>query len=78
MQFSITFLLHFQETYHSKLTGQKDTILYWSWKSDIPLECTSHYVQIRCTLRLEGSPEATSWSEWSALAKIQGKAVPLV
>ncbi|XP_077203129.1 leukemia inhibitory factor receptor-like isoform X2 [Paroedura picta] len=61
------------ETYRSKLTGKKDNIFYWSWTSDIPLECTTHYVRIRCYHHLkEGSPGMSSWSEWSPLAKIPG------
>nr|XP_056705039.1 leukemia inhibitory factor receptor [Euleptes europaea] len=61
------------ETYHSKLTANKMTILHWSWTSDIPLECTTHYVQIRCYHHLKDFPGTTSWSEWSSLAKIPGQ-----
>ncbi|KAL8203965.1 UNVERIFIED_CONTAM: hypothetical protein K2H54_065723, partial [Gekko kuhli] len=61
------------ETYHSRLTGEKDNILHWSWTSVIPLECTSHYAQIRSYHHLEDFTGTMSWSEWSPLAKIPGK-----
>ncbi|XP_060092576.1 leukemia inhibitory factor receptor [Heteronotia binoei] len=60
------------ETYHSKLTSQKDTTLYWSWTSDLPFECTTHYVQIRCNHQVQYFRQTTLWSEWSELANISG------
>ncbi|XP_054842132.1 leukemia inhibitory factor receptor-like [Eublepharis macularius] len=61
------------ETYDSKLPGNTATILSWSWTSDIPLECTTHYAQIRCYLHLEVFSGTKTWSEWSPLAKMPGQ-----
>uniref|UniRef100_A0A8C0GHP6 Leukemia inhibitory factor receptor n=1 Tax=Chelonoidis abingdonii TaxID=106734 RepID=A0A8C0GHP6_CHEAB len=50
--------------YDSKLTG-KDSILFWNWTSDIPLECTSYYVKIRCYINELYFTGRKEWSEWS-------------
>ncbi|XP_061472685.1 leukemia inhibitory factor receptor [Rhineura floridana] len=59
------------EFYPSKLTGE-NTLLHWSWKSDLPFQCTTHYVRIRCFLHEEAFPGNNMWSEWSQLANIPG------
>uniref|UniRef100_A0A8D0L5J1 Leukemia inhibitory factor receptor n=1 Tax=Sphenodon punctatus TaxID=8508 RepID=A0A8D0L5J1_SPHPU len=58
--------------YHSKLT-LKDTVLSWDWKSDMPLECISHYVKIRCYIDEQMFLGKKEWSEWSPLKMIPGK-----
>ncbi|XP_075788631.1 leukemia inhibitory factor receptor [Pelodiscus sinensis] len=58
--------------YDSKLTG-KDTILSWKWTSDIPLECTSHYVKIRCYINESYFHGRKEWSEWSPVKTVPGK-----
>lgn len=51
----------------------KDTVHHWSWTSDMPLECTTHSVGIRCyvdDLHFSGGKE---WSDWSPLKNISCK-----
>ncbi|XP_060617394.2 leukemia inhibitory factor receptor [Anolis sagrei] len=59
-------------TYKSKLNGS-DTLLYWKWTSDIPFNCTTHYVRIRCFLHEDTFLGKKLWSEWSKPADIPGK-----
>ncbi|XP_062984206.1 leukemia inhibitory factor receptor [Elgaria multicarinata webbii] len=59
------------ETYLSKLTG-KNTLLHWTWKSDVPFNCTTHYVRIRCFLHENMFTGSKKWSEWSQLGSIPG------
>ncbi|KAM7166977.1 leukemia inhibitory factor receptor isoform 2-T4 [Macrochelys suwanniensis] len=58
--------------YDSKLTG-KDSILSWNWTSDIPLECTSHHVKIRCYINDPYFSGRKEWSEWSPIKTVPGK-----
>ncbi|XP_020651367.3 leukemia inhibitory factor receptor [Pogona vitticeps] len=51
----------------SRLTGT-EKLLHWVWTSDLPFNCTDHYVRIRYCLVDHGI-----CSEWSELAKIPGK-----
>ncbi|XP_033928668.1 leukemia inhibitory factor receptor [Melopsittacus undulatus] len=61
-----------QVTYYSKLTHE-DTILSWNWTSDMPLECTSHYVKIRCYINATQFAGPKDWSEWSPIGEVPGK-----
>ncbi|XP_074138724.1 leukemia inhibitory factor receptor [Sminthopsis crassicaudata] len=61
-------------TLNTTLIG-KDSVHHWNWTSDIPLECTPHYVKIRYyidELHFFGQKE---WSEWSPLRNISGPPV---
>ncbi|XP_034630424.1 leukemia inhibitory factor receptor isoform X1 [Trachemys scripta elegans] len=58
--------------YDSKLTG-KDSILSWNWTSDIPLECTSYYVKIRCYINEPYFTGRKEWSEWSPIRTVPEK-----
>ncbi|XP_065406094.1 leukemia inhibitory factor receptor isoform X2 [Chrysemys picta bellii] len=58
--------------YDSKLTG-KDSILSWDWTSDIPLECTSYYVKIRCYINEPYFTGRKEWSEWSPIRTVPEK-----
>uniref|UniRef100_A0A6G1RH20 Leukemia inhibitory factor receptor alpha n=1 Tax=Hypotaenidia okinawae TaxID=2861861 RepID=A0A6G1RH20_9GRUI len=60
-----------QVTYYSKLTHE-DVILDWNWTSDMPLECTSHYVKIRCYINVTEF-SLKDWSDWSPLQEVPGK-----
>ncbi|XP_032327100.1 leukemia inhibitory factor receptor [Camelus ferus] len=56
-------------THNTTLNG-KDTVHHWSWTSDMPLECATHYVGIRCHIddpKFSGHKE---WSNWSLLKNI--------
>ncbi|XP_027490546.1 leukemia inhibitory factor receptor [Corapipo altera] len=61
-----------QVTYHSKLTHE-DIILSWNWTSDMPLECASHYVKIRCYINVTEFVGLKEWSDWSPVEVILGK-----
>ncbi|XP_019373484.1 PREDICTED: leukemia inhibitory factor receptor [Gavialis gangeticus] len=61
-----------QVTYHSKLTS-KDTVLSWNWKSDMPLECVSHSVRIRCYINKMNYGGNKEWSEWSPIETVPGE-----
>uniref|UniRef100_A0A8C9F5A3 Leukemia inhibitory factor receptor n=1 Tax=Pavo cristatus TaxID=9049 RepID=A0A8C9F5A3_PAVCR len=53
-----------RESYNSKLTHE-DIIHSWNWKSDMPLECTSHYVRIRHYINITQFDGHKDWSDWS-------------
>ncbi|KAM6224370.1 leukemia inhibitory factor receptor [Rhynchocyon petersi] len=68
-------------TYNTTLNG-KDTVHHWSWTSDVPLECVTHFVGMRCyvdDLHFSGHKE---WSDWgplknvSRLSEFQPKVLP--
>ncbi|XP_042308443.1 leukemia inhibitory factor receptor isoform X2 [Sceloporus undulatus] len=59
-------------TYSSTLTGN-DTLLYWKWTSNLPFNCTTHYVRIRCFLHDNIFAGIKDWSEWSQTEHIPGK-----
>ncbi|XP_044287032.1 leukemia inhibitory factor receptor [Varanus komodoensis] len=59
------------KTYHSKLT-RKNTLLHWTWTSDLPFNCTTHYVRIRCFLHENAFAGSKKWSEWSQIESIPG------
>ncbi|KAM6035223.1 leukemia inhibitory factor receptor-like isoform 2-T6 [Theristicus caerulescens] len=61
-----------QVTYYSKLTHE-DVILSWNWTSDMPLECTSHYVKIRCYVNVTQFVGPKDWSDWSPVEEVPGK-----
>ncbi|XP_043843984.1 leukemia inhibitory factor receptor [Dromiciops gliroides] len=58
-------------TYNTTLIG-KDSVHHWSWTSDIPLECTLHYVKIRYYIDELHFFGQKVWSEWSPLRNISG------
>uniref|UniRef100_A0A8C9F5D1 Leukemia inhibitory factor receptor n=1 Tax=Pavo cristatus TaxID=9049 RepID=A0A8C9F5D1_PAVCR len=53
-----------RESYNSKLTHE-DIIHSWNWKSDMPLECTSHYVRIRHYINITQFDGHKDWSDWT-------------
>uniref|UniRef100_A0A8C0EWV8 Leukemia inhibitory factor receptor n=1 Tax=Bubo bubo TaxID=30461 RepID=A0A8C0EWV8_BUBBB len=65
-------ILRKEVTYYSKLTHE-DTILSWNWTSDMPLECTSHYVKIRCYINVTQFVGPKDWSDWSPIEEVPGK-----
>ncbi|XP_075397071.1 leukemia inhibitory factor receptor [Tenrec ecaudatus] len=55
--------------YNSTLNGQ-DTVHHWNWTSDMPLQCATHHVEMRCYIddpQFHGHKE---WSGWSPLKSI--------
>lgn len=43
----------------------------------MPLECTSHYVKIRCYINVTQFVGPKDWSEWSPVGEVPGMFVPL-
>lgn len=60
-----------RETYNSKLIHE-DIIHSWNWKSDMPLECTSHHVRIRHYINITQFDGPKDWSAWSRVV-VPGK-----
>lgn len=46
--------------------------LKWSWDSDLPLECVSHSLRIRCIVDDERFPDSHIWSKWSPWNTVWG------
>ncbi|XP_041111126.1 leukemia inhibitory factor receptor-like isoform X2 [Polyodon spathula] len=44
---------------YTTVLTKNNTVLTWNWESEIPLECTSHFIRIRRNLN------DTKWSDWS-------------
>ncbi|XP_033890252.2 leukemia inhibitory factor receptor-like isoform X1 [Acipenser ruthenus] len=44
---------------YTTVLTKNNTVLTWNWESEIPLECTSHFIRIRSNLN------DTRWSDWS-------------
>ncbi|KAM4875879.1 leukemia inhibitory factor receptor [Thomomys bottae] len=57
------------ETYNTTVNGE-DSVHQWSWVSDMPLECTVHYVSIRCYIDYLYFSGHKEWSNWSKMKKI--------
>ncbi|XP_006889636.1 PREDICTED: oncostatin-M-specific receptor subunit beta [Elephantulus edwardii] len=43
--------------------------LHWSWESELPLECATHYVRIRSLVDDARFPKPRAWSPWSSWEK---------
>ncbi|XP_076973134.1 leukemia inhibitory factor receptor isoform X3 [Tamandua tetradactyla] len=56
-------------THNATLNG-KDTVRHWSWTSDLPLECATHYVRIRCYIDDPHFSGRKEWSDWSPLKNV--------
>uniref|UniRef100_A0A8C5KDI0 Oncostatin-M-specific receptor subunit beta n=1 Tax=Jaculus jaculus TaxID=51337 RepID=A0A8C5KDI0_JACJA len=42
-----------------------DRAVHWSWDSELPLECVTHFVRVRGALDDARAPQPGSWSKWS-------------
>ncbi|KFO22076.1 oncostatin-M-specific receptor subunit beta [Fukomys damarensis] len=48
-------------------TVKRNQVLHWSWKSELPLECATHFVRIKSTVEDARFPElrfSSNWSSW--------------
>ncbi|XP_006889605.1 PREDICTED: leukemia inhibitory factor receptor [Elephantulus edwardii] len=69
-------------THNTTLNG-KDTVHHWSWTSDLPLECATHSVRMRCYVDDPHFSGHKEWSNWTPPKNIswspepQPKALPL-
>ncbi|KAM6474184.1 leukemia inhibitory factor receptor isoform 1-T2 [Liasis olivaceus] len=59
-------------TYNTTSVASNDTLLHWEWTSDLPFNCTTHYIRIRCFLHEKDFAGRKTWSEWSPFANISG------
>lgn len=59
-------------TLNSTLDAGTWTVRQWSWASDMPLECASHSVGIRCYIDEPRFSGHSRWSAWSPLQSISG------
>ncbi|XP_055968112.1 oncostatin-M-specific receptor subunit beta [Sorex fumeus] len=46
-------------------------ILQWSWESELPLECATHFVRIRSLMGDANSIKWRVWNEWSSWKEVQ-------
>ncbi|KAM9252618.1 oncostatin-M-specific receptor subunit beta [Dugong dugon] len=51
-------------------TVKRNQVLHWSWKSELPLECATHFVRIRSVMDDAKFPELKSWSKWSSWEEV--------
>ncbi|KAM5257770.1 oncostatin-M-specific receptor subunit beta isoform 2-T6 [Hipposideros larvatus] len=47
-----------------------DQVLHWSWESELPLECATHFVRIRSMVDDASIPELGLWSNWSSWEEV--------
>ncbi|KAM6222517.1 oncostatin-M-specific receptor subunit beta [Rhynchocyon petersi] len=47
-------------------TVKGNQLLHWSWQSELPLECATHFVRVRSMVDDARFPEPRSWSNWSS------------
>lgn len=66
-----TVSLDFQENYST--TVQPNQTLHWTWESELPLECVTHFVRIRGMEDDAWAPWRRVWSSWSAWVEVNGK-----
>uniref|UniRef100_A0A673TAK2 LIF receptor subunit alpha n=1 Tax=Suricata suricatta TaxID=37032 RepID=A0A673TAK2_SURSU len=55
---------------HNTTVNGKDTVHHWTWASDMPLECTTHSVGIRCYVDDPHFSGRKEWSDWSPLKNV--------
>ncbi|XP_006874743.1 PREDICTED: oncostatin-M-specific receptor subunit beta [Chrysochloris asiatica] len=51
-------------------TVKSNQVLHWSWESELPLECVTHFVRIRSAVDDAEFLESMPWSTWSAWEKV--------
>ncbi|XP_057566231.1 oncostatin-M-specific receptor subunit beta isoform X2 [Hippopotamus amphibius kiboko] len=47
-------------------TVKRKQVLHWSWESELPLECATHFVRVRSVVDDARIPEPGFWSNWSS------------
>ncbi|XP_037654745.1 oncostatin-M-specific receptor subunit beta isoform X2 [Choloepus didactylus] len=51
-------------------TVKWNQVLHWSWESELPLECATHFVRIRSVVGDIKFPELRFWSNWSSWEEV--------
>ncbi|XP_069897172.1 oncostatin-M-specific receptor subunit beta isoform X3 [Dipodomys merriami] len=54
-------------------TVKRNQVIHWSWKSELPLECATHFVRIKSMVDNSMPPELSSWSEWSSWEEVHAQ-----
>ncbi|KAK2117769.1 hypothetical protein P7K49_004656 [Saguinus oedipus] len=56
-------------------TVKWNQVLHWSWESELPLECATHFVRIKSAVDDARFPEPNFWSNWSSWEEVSDKLV---
>ncbi|XP_030669864.1 oncostatin-M-specific receptor subunit beta isoform X2 [Nomascus leucogenys] len=51
-------------------TVKWNQVLHWSWESELPLECATHFVRIKSLVDDAKFPEPNFWSNWSSWEEV--------
>ncbi|XP_055102155.1 oncostatin-M-specific receptor subunit beta isoform X1 [Symphalangus syndactylus] len=51
-------------------TVKRNQVLHWSWESELPLECATHFVRIKSLVDDAKFPEPNFWSNWSSWEEV--------
>uniref|UniRef100_F7GUY2 Oncostatin-M-specific receptor subunit beta n=1 Tax=Macaca mulatta TaxID=9544 RepID=F7GUY2_MACMU len=51
-------------------TVKWNQVLHWSWESELPLECATHFVRIKSVIDDASFPEPNFWSNWSSWEEV--------
>lgn len=51
-------------------TVKWNQVLHWSWESELPLECATHFVRIKSVMDDASFPEPNFWSNWSSWEEV--------
>ncbi|XP_032134799.1 oncostatin-M-specific receptor subunit beta isoform X1 [Sapajus apella] len=54
-------------------TVKWNQVLHWSWESELPLECATHFVRIKSAVDDARFHEPNFWSNWSSWEEVNGK-----
>ncbi|XP_049718669.1 oncostatin-M-specific receptor subunit beta isoform X1 [Elephas maximus indicus] len=54
-------------------TVKENQVLQWSWESELPLECATHFVRIRSVMDDARFPKPRSWSKWSSWEEVDAQ-----
>uniref|UniRef100_A0A8C0XI00 Oncostatin-M-specific receptor subunit beta n=1 Tax=Castor canadensis TaxID=51338 RepID=A0A8C0XI00_CASCN len=57
-------------------TVKWNQVLHWSWESELPLECATHFVRIKSMVDDAKFPELSFWSKWSSWEEVRAKEPP--
>ncbi|KAM5168066.1 LOW QUALITY PROTEIN: oncostatin-M-specific receptor subunit beta [Callospermophilus lateralis] len=57
-------------------TVKRDQVLHWSWESELPLECATHFVRIQSMVDDAKFPKLSIWSNWSSWEEVHVQDYP--
>ncbi|XP_036163817.1 oncostatin-M-specific receptor subunit beta isoform X1 [Myotis myotis] len=56
-------------------TVQQNQTLHWTWESELPLECATHFVRIRGKEDDTWAAQQRVWSSWSSWVKVDAQSL---